>query len=230
MQPRITQCLKLPIQQAPQFQVLVGNGSTPTASGLIQDLPVTIQGHNLHLPVYLLPITGADLVLGAPWLKTLGPHITDYDALLIKFYCNNKFITLRGEQFMEPSQSQFHHNRRLHNTHSINSSYTLQFHFITPSSSVATLDKLPDDLATLLHRYWKVFEEPNRLPPPRVQDHLIPLFDGSNSVKVKPYRYPHSQKAEIERMVSEMLQQGIIQPSTSPFSSPVLLVKKKDGS
>jgi hypothetical protein len=47
---------------------------------------------------------------------------------------------------------------------------------------------------------------------------------------VRPYRYPQLQKDELERQCEAMLAQGIIRPSTSPFSAPVLLVRKADTS
>ncbi|KAL5582355.1 hypothetical protein UlMin_014797 [Ulmus minor] len=59
-------------------------------------------------------------------------------------------------------------------------------------------------------------------------DHCIPLKDGTEPTNVRPYRYAYFQKAEIEKQVLDMLQLGLIWPSTSPFSFPVLLVKKKD--
>ena len=45
---------------------------------------------------------------------------------------------------------------------------------------------------------------------------------------MRPYRYAPVLKDEIERQVNDMLNNGLIQPSASPFSSSVLLVKKKD--
>jgi hypothetical protein len=44
-----------------------------------------------------------------------------------------------------------------------------------------------------------------------------------------PYRYTPQQKDEIEKQIQEMLDSGIVQQSSIPFASAVLLVKKKDG-
>lgn len=48
-------------------------------------------------------------------------------------------------------------------------------------------------------------------------------------VNVRPYRHPPNQKDAIEAMVKELLESGVIRPSQSPFSSPIVMVKKKDG-
>ena len=61
-------------------------------------------------------------------------------------------------------------------------------------------------------------------------DHCITLKEGTEPINVHPYRYAHFQKTKIEKQVQEMLDSGLIRPSTSPFSSPMPLVMKKDDS
>lgn len=46
-------------------------------------------------------------------------------------------------------------------------------------------------------------------------------------VYTKSYRYPHIHKAEVQSQIDKMLQQKIIQPSESPWSSPIWIVPKK---
>eukprot|EP00253_Pinus_taeda_P004574 PITA_04574 len=86
------------------------------------------------------------------------------------------------------------------------------------------------DLQKVLDSHSKVFETPKGIPPIHDYDHAIHLIPGSVPQNIKLYRYPDARKSEIERMVVEMLEVGITQPSQSSFSAPVVLVHKKDGS
>eukprot|EP00253_Pinus_taeda_P010303 PITA_10303 len=96
---------------------------------------------------------------------------------------------------------------------------------------VSTLESsISPDLQKVLDNHSKIFETPKGLPPMRDHDHVIHLILGSFPLNIRPYKYPYVQKSEIERMVAEMLEDGIIQPSQSSFSAPVVLVHKKDGS
>lgn len=52
-------------------------------------------------------------------------------------------------------------------------------------------------------------------------------LNDSRPVYIKNYRTPESQKEEIDNQINKMLNDGIIQPSTSPYNNPILLVPKK---
>ena len=82
----------------------------------------------------------------------------------------------------------------------------------------------------ILDNHSKVFETPKGLPPIRDHDHAIHLIPGIIPPNIRPYIYPYVQKSGIERMIVKMLEAGIIKPSQSSFSAPVVLVHKKDGS
>lgn len=104
---------------------------------------------------------------------------------------------------------------------------TVQLH--SPLSE-GTLSPVAADVQRLLGEFNTVCVPMQGLPPQRTKDHAIVLKEGTPVPNVRPYRYSHAHKAEIEKLVKEMITAGIVRPSSSPFSSLVLLVKKKDGS
>ncbi|XP_072180111.1 uncharacterized protein [Diadema setosum] len=48
-------------------------------------------------------------------------------------------------------------------------------------------------------------------------------------IRSKPYPLPHSMRQVVKDEVQEMMTLGVIEHSTSPYASPIVLVKKKDG-
>ena len=69
----------------------------------------------------------------------------------------------------------------------------------------------------MLHDFPSIFEPTKGLPPQRRQDHVIHLKEGAQIATIRPYRYPHYQKAEIEKLVAEKLEAGI-------FNRPRVLI------
>ena len=87
------------------------------------------------------------------------------------------------------------------------------------------------NLQKVIDKHSKVFEDiPKDLPPMRDHDHAIHLILGSVPPNIRPYRYPYSQKSEIEHMVEEMLEDSITRPIQSSYFAPVVMVHKNEGS
>ena len=74
-----------------------------------------------------------------------------------------------------------------------------------------------------------MFSEPPHVCPRAVIKTTQYVEGRSRNPKHEALYYPHYQKNEIEKIVAEMIDAEIIRHSTSPYCSPVILVKKKDG-
>ena len=83
------------------------------------------------------------------------------------------------------------------------------------------------ELRVLLQQYEAMFsDKPGHTSLVKHSIHLT----TDKPVRVKPYPIPYAKVSTIEREVDKMLRLGVIEPSESAYSSPLLLVKKADGS
>jgi hypothetical protein len=89
---------------------------------------------------------------------------------------------------------------------------------------------IPQEIQSVLQDFEDIFQTPETLPPKRSVDHAITLIYDFKAVNQRPYRLPYHQKNAMEKLIQHMLDSHMIRPSLSPYSSPVILIKKKDGS
>ena len=164
------------------------------------------------------------MVLRIQWLTTLGPVETDYAQLTMTFKLHNQFYSFKGMRnhgLGVLTDKESSRGPRVYGT-----AFLIQ---ILSTESSPTNTPYPPDLNQLLSNFSLVLQPPTTLPPKQPHDHRIPLQPNTPPINVRPYRYPHYQKSEIEKIVREMLQTGLIRPNNSPFSSAVLLVRKASG-
>lgn len=85
------------------LKVMIGNGNVLDCDHLCANVCLSIQGQIFHVDHHVLPISGADIVLGVQWLKELGPIITDYSQLTMRFTRESQPIEFRADAPSDPS-------------------------------------------------------------------------------------------------------------------------------
>ena len=104
-------------------------------------------------------------------------------------------------------------------------------HYVCSKEEVDTKIEMVDpQLQSMCEGYADIFSEVIGLPPHRSHDHHIPLLPGAEPISQRSYRHPWEQKNTIEKMAEEMLDADIIKNNKSPYASPIVMVKKPDGS
>lgn len=196
--------LGLHVQRRDSLKVTVANGGHLQCSGFSPNVHIKLGDFGFSMDLFLIPLGEFGLVLGVNWLSLLGPISWDFKHMTMEFCVEGSTICLQGLSNVTATTS---------------SNYSLSL----PSASNPGLKEL-------LEKYSAIFTEPRSLPSERACNHKIILSQGTDPIAVRPYRYPHTHKDEIERQCEDMLARGIIRPSTSPFSAPVLLVRKADAS
>jgi hypothetical protein len=187
------------LRSSAKLSVAVANGDRISSPGRATAQQVHIRGEAFDLDLYALSLGEYDMVLGVQWLSTLGPILWDFAKHTVAFMRAGKRVLWRGVD-------------------------------TTPRpSSAALLGSSGDLLDAVLEEFAGLFAAPQGLPPCRHLCHRIRLKPHVGAVAVRPYRYAHLQKDELERQCDEMLRLGVIRPSSSAFSSPTLLIRKHDG-
>lgn len=218
-----------PIEPTAQMNVKLGNGFQISTQGVCRGLEMCIGDLKMNPEMHLFELGGIDVVLGIDWLKTLGDTITNWKQQTMSFWKDKSWVTLKGHEGCRRQtvalQSILNRPKP--------TSQGLLWEMDNVKHKGKGVNELSiqqqAEMEVLLNKFEHVFQTPTGLPPKRNRDHAITLTDGHGPVNVRPYRYPHHHKNEIEKQVKEMLAAGIIRHSTSSFSSPVILVKKKDG-
>lgn len=180
-----------------------------------------------------LELGRVDVILGMVWLCNMGYMEVNWSTLTMTFVSRDRKVTLKGDPTLTTKEVTL---KTLTDTwEEEDCGLLIEFQHLGVGEGAElekeqmSTDEVPIMIQGVLDEFKESFAKPSSLPPKQAVDHRINTKADAVPVNVRPYKYSHTQKDEIEKLVNKMLSVGIIRPGRSPYSSPILLVKKKDG-
>ncbi|MCH90639.1 RNA-directed DNA polymerase (Reverse transcriptase), partial [Trifolium medium] len=176
---------------SPPMSIKLGDGSCAKTKGICQGLEIDMEGLKVVVDVQLFDLGCVDVVLGIEWLRTLGDMIVNWQKHSMSFWFNKEWVTLRG------MENQFGMMETLHSV-----LCKPLWSGLEGWGGKKKKEGQSRSLEHLLNLCADVFQEPKGLPPKRTKEHVITLKEGEGAVNVRPYRYPHHHKNEIEKQTT----------------------------
>ena len=84
-------------------------------------------------------------------------------------------------------------------------------------------------LLNLLRKYSEVFSDVPGNCDPNIAMHEIKLVDGYQPKMMRPYRIPEKLRKEVDKQIDDLLKNGKIRESNSPYGHPIVCVNKPSG-
>jgi hypothetical protein len=168
---------------------MIANDGSMKCGGRCENMCLQIGDYNLKSHMVAIDTGGCDIVLGADWLRTLGPILMDFKDLTMQFDQEGHQYKFQGISIGSPEIISSHRMEKL--LKKGHSRVIAQLHAIQATKTPL----VPQDLQTILSKHQLVFSTPQGLPHScGVDDHSIPLVPRSHPPNIHPYRHPFSLK------------------------------------
>ena len=197
-------------------------GASLVTQQYLKACAISSQGKSFSVDLILLPIESYDVILGMDWLSDNYAQLD----------CRNKTITIGkpGEDTIT-----WQGRRKKGPKFLLSATDARRVVHKGAQSFLAYLINKPDlqpkiEEVRIVREFKGVFPEKlDSLPPERDVEFAIDLVPGTTPLSKAPYRMAPAELKELKEQLQELLDSGFIRPSSSPWGSPVLFVKKKDG-
>ncbi|KAL8100260.1 hypothetical protein AgCh_032491 [Apium graveolens] len=221
--------LGLPVEPTGSFGVCLGNGDSVQGNGICRKMKLQLEGGVEVISDFLpLGLGNSNIILGVQWLETLGVVMTDWKKQEMTYNIQGNPVTLTGDPSLMWSKISL--KAMIKSMQKLGGGFVVECRQMeavalqqTETCTPQTTEEksgVPEFLKKSLQQYNRVFEEPQGLPPKRAHEHAIRLKEGSSPVGVRPYRYPQSQKDEIERLIKDMA----LNKETVPDKYPIPVI------
>jgi hypothetical protein len=206
------------------FQMMIANGDSMKCGGHCENLRLQIGQYHLKSHMFAIDMGGCDIVLDVEWLCTLVPILMDFKELTMQFQQEGQHYQFQGITIVSLEIINSHRMEKI--LKKGHSGIISQLHSI----KLVETPFVHPDLQSIISKHQAIFFTPQGLPPSHyVHDHSIPLVSGNVPPNVLPYHHTFAKKNQIEKIVQEFLEAGVIRYSTNPYSSPIVMVVKKEG-